>query len=197
MKQGETPVGTNNEYFCQQVLISLRRIIRAVDLHSRMLLQEHGLTGPQLAVLKSLGNSGEVSVGDLAKRVHLSQGTLTGILDRLSSRGFVIRRRSDTDKRRMLADITPEADQVIRHAPSLLQEQFLREISNLADWEKSQTLSSLQRIVTMMEAESLDVAPMLATDVMGNSDDIPDAGDGAVNRLDQSSRESAAEKSER
>lgn len=194
MKQGESPVGTNNEYFCQQVLISLRRIIRAVDLHSRMLLQEHGLTGPQLAVLQSLGNSGEVSVGDLAKRVHLSQGTLTGILDRLSSRGFVIRRRSDTDKRRMLADITPEADQVIRHAPSLLQEQFLRELANLADWEKSQTLSSLQRIVTMMEAESLDVAPMLATDVMDHSPDVPDA---AVNRLDQSSRESAAEKRER
>jgi len=191
MNQGESPVGTSNEYFCQQVLISLRRIIRAVDLHSRMLLQEHGLTGPQLAVLKSLGKSGEVSVGDLAKRVHLSQGTVTGILDRLSSRGFVIRRRSDADKRRMLADITPKADQVIRHAPSLLQEQFLQELSKLADWEKSQTLSSLQRIVTMMEAESLDVAPLLGTNGRADSENA------AVKRLDQSSRKSAAEKSER
>lgn len=158
-----------DEFLCEQVLVSVRRIIRAVDLQSRMLLQQHGLTGPQLAVLKMLSEMGEVSVGQLATRVHLSQGTVTGILDRLSRREFVHRQRSGVDKRRMLVQVTPKAAQVIRDAPSLLQEHFVREFSKLADWEKSQILSSLQRIVAMMEAEAIDATPMLATGVISES----------------------------
>lgn len=159
----------SDEFFCEQVLISLRRIIRAVDLHSRMLLVKHGLTGPQLTVLKTLAELGEVSVGELAKQVHVSQGTVTGILDRLERQEFVTRRRSDADRRRILATVTPKAAEVIRDAPSLLQEQFVREFSKLADWEKSQTLSSLQRIVAMMEAQAIDATPMLATGAIGES----------------------------
>lgn len=161
----------HDEFFCEQVLISLRRIIRAIDLHSRLLLQQHGMTGPQLAVLKTLAEIGEVPVGELAKQVHLSQGTVTGILDRLARRDFVTRQRSDVDKRRMLVAVTPKAAELIRSAPSLLQEQFVREFAKLADWEKSQTLSSLQRIVGMMEAEAIDATPMLATGAINESAD--------------------------
>ena len=37
-----------------EVMSALRRIIRAIDLHSRALVQRFGLTGPQLTVLKEL-----------------------------------------------------------------------------------------------------------------------------------------------
>jgi DNA-binding MarR family transcriptional regulator len=114
---------------------------------------------------------GEVSVGELAREVHLSQGTVTGILDRLSRREFVSRRRSDVDKRRMMVQATAAALEMIQKAPSLLQEQFVRELSMLADWEKSQTLSSLQRVVAMMEADAIDATPMLATGVIGESEE--------------------------
>lgn len=159
----------SDDFFCEQVLIALRRIIRAVDLRSRTLLQQHGLTGPQLTVLKAMCELGEVPVGELAKQVHLSQGTVTGILDRLTRHGFVVRRRCEIDKRRMLVATTPEAAKLVESAPSLLQEQFVREFAKLADWEKSQTLSSLQRIVAMMEADKIDATPMLATGAIGET----------------------------
>ncbi|QDT51624.1 MarR family winged helix-turn-helix transcriptional regulator [Symmachiella dynata] len=158
-----------DDFFCEQVLIALRRIIRAVDLRSRKLLQKHGLTGPQLTVLKALCEIGEVPAGELAKRVHLSQGTVTGILDRLTRRDFVVRRRCPVDKRRMLVVATPQATELVRSAPSLLQEQFVHEFAKLADWEKTQTLSSLQRIVSMMEAEEIDATPMLAIGAIDES----------------------------
>ena len=37
-----------------QIVVAIRQIIRAVDLHSRRLVQAHGLTGPQLAVLQEV-----------------------------------------------------------------------------------------------------------------------------------------------
>ncbi len=177
----ETPSGAfqPDDFFCEQVLIALRRIIRAVDLRSRTLLQQHGLTGPQLTVLKSLCDMGEVPVGELAKQVHLSQGTVTGILDRLSRREFVVRRRCDVDKRRMLVIATPQAAAIVRDAPSLLQEQFVHEFAKLADWEKSQTLSSLQRIVAIMEAEGIGATPMLATGA------IDESAENAADRLNE------------
>ena len=36
----------------EQMLVALRRVMRAVDLHSRKLMQSHGLTGPQALVLQ-------------------------------------------------------------------------------------------------------------------------------------------------
>ena len=37
----------------EQVIAALRRITRAIDLHSRLLLQKNGLTIPQLAALQA------------------------------------------------------------------------------------------------------------------------------------------------
>lgn len=148
---------------CEEVLIAIRRIIHAIDMHSRLLLQRHGLTGPQLVVLKTLDSRGEVAIGELARKVHLTQATVTGVIDRLIRQGFVRRRRSQVDKRRILVCMTQEGAALLGDAPSLLQDQFLREFSKLQDWEKTLILSSVQRIVAMMEADSLDVMPVLAT----------------------------------
>jgi len=68
-----------------QVIIALRRVIRAVDLHSRNLMESHGLTSPQALILKAL-QDGRLNAGELASRVSLSQGTVTDILNRLELR---------------------------------------------------------------------------------------------------------------
>jgi hypothetical protein len=54
------------------------RVIRATDLHSRQLVQSHGLTGPQALVLEALVD-GRLSAGALAGQISLSQGTVTDI----------------------------------------------------------------------------------------------------------------------
>jgi len=55
-----------------QVIIALRRVIRAVDLHPRTLVDTHGLTGPQ-ALTSRPCNRQDVLQGDLANCVSLSQ----------------------------------------------------------------------------------------------------------------------------
>jgi DNA-binding MarR family transcriptional regulator len=146
---------------CYDVLIALRRIMRAVDLHSHSLVQRCGLTGPQLLVLREIGR-GEVPAGALAKAVSLSQATITGILDRLESRGFVERRRGDNDKRQVLVRATGAGKRMLSHAPRLLQDSFVVQFTSLAEWEQTQLIAWLQRVVAMMEATALEVSPMLA-----------------------------------
>ncbi|MBI1387087.1 MAG: MarR family transcriptional regulator [bacterium] len=139
----------------EQVFAALRRIIRAIDIHSKKLVERYGLTGPQLHVLQQLAELEEVSVGGLAKRVRLSNATVTDILDRLERRGLVQRTRSISDKRRVLVKVTEDGMHILLAAPPLLQEQFSAEFNRMHDWEQTLIVSTLQRVASMMETESL------------------------------------------
>jgi len=157
-----------------QIVAAIRRIIRAVDLHSRRLLEGYGLTGPQLTVLRSAARLGSGSVSALARSVHLSQPTVTGIVDRLERRGFVERSRDQVDRRAVKVTVTAVGHSILDRAPSLLQDRFRSELEKLKQWELTMTLASLQRIAAMMEAESLEASPVL---VAGPMDAVPvDAG---------------------
>ncbi len=149
----------------EQIVASLRRIIRAVDLHSRKLMEQSGLTGPQLAALQEINRRGPVSAGNVAKAIHLSQGTVTGILRRLEARGLITRERGELDRRTTIVRITPTGQSVLLQAPSLLQENFLNRLERLESWERSQILATLQRVAHLMEAQSLDAAPHLTTSI--------------------------------
>lgn len=148
-----------------QIVAAIRRIMHAVELHSRRLVEQVGLTGPQLAVLRKTAQLGRTPIGSLAKAVHLSQPTVTGILDRLEKRGLLQRTRDEQDRRAVNISITAAGQEVLDRAPSLLQDRFRRELDKLQDWEQTLMLSILQRIAAMMEAEQLDAAPHLITGV--------------------------------
>ncbi len=146
----------------EHVIIALRRVIRAVDLHSRNLAASHGLTGPQALLLKALQH-GKLSAGELASRVSLSQGTVTDILNRLEKRGLIMRLRDATDRRRVLVETTRQGLAVLEESPPLLQERFIQRFGQLEEWEQTQLLASLQRIASMMDAEDIDASPVLSS----------------------------------
>ena len=146
-----------------EVMAALRRIIRAIDLHSRSLVQRFGLTGPQLVVLKELVAESPRSVSEIAKAVNLSQATVTGILDRLERKAMVLRARDLSDRRKMMVSPTADAKRVLAGAPPLLQEHFTGAFGRLPDWQQNQILSSLQRIVALMEATDVEAGPILTT----------------------------------
>jgi len=144
-----------------QVLVTLRQIIRAIDLHSKKLERESGLTGPQLLVMQLIATYDEVTSGVIAREVSLSQATVTTILDRLERKGMLKRERSAYDKRKVLVSLTEEGAQALQRAPTLMQESFIRAFNQLESWEQSLILSSLQRVSDMMNATDLDAAPLL------------------------------------
>jgi DNA-binding MarR family transcriptional regulator len=147
----------------ENVVTTLRRIIRSVDLHSRLLLQNCGLTAPQLATLQEVARLQPVQAGVLAKAVCLSQPTMTGILDRLELRGFAERQRNGEDRRSVVVRLTAEGERILQSAPSLLQDHFRAELAKLTEWERTMILATLQRVAAMMDAEQMDAAPVLTT----------------------------------
>ena len=163
MDNKEKTSGVVGTGITEMVLVALRRIIRAIDLRSRSLVTRYGLTGPQLILLKQLSSQDGGSVGELTRAIHLSQATVTGILDRLAKRELVRRERSTDDRRRVQVWLTEEGRKLLADAPPLLQEEFTEQFDNLEDWEQTQILSAIQRVVAMMEAKHIEATPILTT----------------------------------
>jgi DNA-binding MarR family transcriptional regulator len=144
-----------------EVLIALRRIIRATDLQSKQLFKTAGLTIPQVVVLQSIRDMGEVTTGQVSERVNLSQSTVTSILDRLESRGLVERYRSVADRRVVHLRLTKQGRTVLRKAPSLLHERFVAAFTALKPARQTQIIDALEEVAGMMGAGDLDAAPLL------------------------------------
>ncbi len=142
-------------------------------MHSRQLKKNFLLTAPQLVCLRHL-HTGPCSPSALATAVSLSPGTVTGILDRLEGRGLIIRTRLQSDKRRILVLLTDEAKALVSQAPAPLHKTFAQRLAHLQGSEQTEIDRILKKIVSMMEAEGLDAAPMLTSEY-----DITEADDGA------------------
>ena len=148
------------------ILIALRRVIRAIDQHSRKLVQSHGLTGPQALVLNEIVRNGPMTGSTLAKNISLSQATVTDIVKRLELKQLLTKTRDNIDKRKFHLAPTEQGHKIILMSVPLLQESFEKKLLKLKDWEQTQLLASLQKIAEMMNAEHLDAAPMLASGAM-------------------------------
>jgi DNA-binding MarR family transcriptional regulator len=153
-----------------QVLVALRRVIRATDLHSKRLSKHAGLTGPQLLIMRTIRDLGEVTIGTIAEQVSLSQATVTTILDRLEHRELVYRVRSTRDKRKVHAHLTEKGEDILARAPNPLQEDFIEKFQSLEEWEQTMILSSLQRVANMMNADDIDASPVLTVGSMLKDD---------------------------
>jgi DNA-binding MarR family transcriptional regulator len=144
-----------------EILRSLRRIIRAVDLYSHKLLNQTGLSGPQMICLRELSRQGGMQTSHLADAVNLSAATVCGILNRLEQRGLVVRERQVEDRRRVLVSLTEAGQDTVDHAPPGLNDTFLFKLRALPNEQQTTIRQTLARIVGMMAADDLDAAPIL------------------------------------
>ena len=144
-----------------ELLVSLRKVIRAIDLHSKQLNKTSGLTGPQLLIMNEVAHTDGITASLIAQNVNLSPATVTNILDRIENRELVTRVRSQLDKRRVSLYLTERGKEILNKAPQPLQEHFIEKFSALEEWEQSLLLSSMQRIAAMMDADQLDASPLL------------------------------------
>lgn len=153
----------------QELLIALRKVIRAIDLHSKHLNKTSGLTSPQLLIMLELDKASGINSSQVAKNVNLSAATVTNILDRLENKSLISRVRDTQDKRKVGLFLTNDGKALLLSAPQALQENFINKFSSLAQWEQSQLLSSMERLSEMMNADEIDAAPLLELQAMSAS----------------------------
>jgi|SRR5690625_2280052 len=91
----------------------LARAYAAVENHSFTDIERHGLTPGEFGILETLYHRGPLLLGDLQRRVLVSSGGVSYLVDRLEKKGLVERRDYPEDRRTRLAALTPEGEELI------------------------------------------------------------------------------------
>ncbi|MCB1519279.1 MAG: winged helix-turn-helix transcriptional regulator [Hyphomicrobiaceae bacterium] len=131
------------------VLKSIRKIARAVQLYSRRIDQDIGLTLPQYAVLDCVSAIGPVTGRAVAREVGLTPATVVGILDKLESKGLIDRHRSTKDRRNVLTSITSDGARALVAASPLLGHAFERAFLAMSQADRANILELLDRFADL------------------------------------------------
>ena len=106
----------------------------------RPLLAPLGLTYPQYLVLVALWEQDEQKVSDLGKRLDLETNTLTPLLKRMESAGYLTRRRNPEDERSLIVSLTDKGQALQAKAQEIstcvidAMGGDLNELIELRDW---------------------------------------------------------------
>lgn len=138
-----------------EVFIAVRKINRAIDIHSKKLKKQLGLTGPQLMVIKAIARNSNEQISAIAKDICLSQATVTSILDRLEIQGYAKRQRSVIDKRKVNIVLTDKSKEVLKSDVNLFQKDFYAKFNKLEDWEQMMMIASLDRLGSLLNVDEI------------------------------------------
>jgi DNA-binding MarR family transcriptional regulator len=110
----------------RQLCFALYTASRAVVRAYAPLLEDAGLTYPQYVTMLVLWEDQDRprSIGELGERLQLDSGTLTPLLKRLASMGYLTRSRDAEDERRVLVTLTAEG-LALRDRLAAVPESFL------------------------------------------------------------------------
>jgi len=81
------------------IIFLLAKAYQKAHAHFKKRLQGQGLTPVQHLVLEALWEEKGLSAGDIGKKLMLDSATLSGILERMAERGWIIKESDDVDKR--------------------------------------------------------------------------------------------------
>ncbi|ABS28321.1 MarR family winged helix-turn-helix transcriptional regulator [Anaeromyxobacter sp. Fw109-5] len=82
------------------------------------------LTPPQIHALLWLGHDGPLTMGELARRVAVTEKTVTGIVDRLERDGHLKRERDAEDRRLVRARLTSGGEQLFRRIDADIEDRI-------------------------------------------------------------------------
>jgi MarR family 2-MHQ and catechol resistance regulon transcriptional repressor len=92
-------------------LLSVVRAYQEWEAMSERHIRKLGLTGPQFDIIATLGNTDGMTCGEVGERTLITKGTLTGVLDRLESKGLLTRRASQEDRRSIKLKLTRKGEE--------------------------------------------------------------------------------------
>jgi len=111
------------------------------------------LTPPQIHALLWLGEDGPLTMGELARRVAVTEKTVTGIVDRLERDGHLARERDPSDRRVVRARLTAVGEAAYRTIDGEIHLSVQRLLGLLDAQDRRALLRIVDRIIDRLGLE--------------------------------------------
>ncbi len=126
--------------------VVLARAYGAIQRHTRADIAGHGLTEGEFAVLEALYHKGPLLQGDVQRRVLVSSGGITYLVDRLVERGLVARRPCAEDRRAIYAALTEDGQRLLARIFPAHARAVERAVSGLDEAERTTAIALLRKL---------------------------------------------------
>lgn len=134
--------------------VVLARAYAAVSERAARDVARHGLTLAEFAVMEALYHKGQLLLGEVQKKILVSSGGVTYLVDRLEQRGFVERRMCAEDRRARYAALTAEGHAFMsRIFPE--HAECITEVASALTREEQQQVTRLLRDLGRHAADDL------------------------------------------
>ena len=132
--------------------VVLARAYAAVARAVEVQIARSGLTTTEFGILEALHHKGPLLLGEIQRKVLVTSGGITYLVDRLVAKGLVRREPSPDDRRARYAVLTPAGEELIGgifpgHAAFLT-----RTMSTLTEREQEQVTALLRKLGLAAEA---------------------------------------------
>ncbi|MGN0708814.1 MAG: MarR family winged helix-turn-helix transcriptional regulator, partial [Anaerovoracaceae bacterium] len=95
------------------ILVKMHRIINEIDRGTAHIAAGYDLTLSQFGVLEALYHIGDLTVGEVKKKILSSDGTIPVVVKNLEKQGLICRRQDPADKRKSILSLTDQGKNVI------------------------------------------------------------------------------------
>lgn len=135
------------------ILIRVRQIVRHLNLASKAIEKEFGLTLTQLICLYHIGKcpNQQTTQRELMQTLSLNSSTVTGILKRLMIKGFIYRVQSEEDRRISKIRLTSSGRHCLQGSPKVIFQKLDHKLQNLTEEEQMKIMLSLDQIITVLD----------------------------------------------
>ena len=157
-----------------EILIKIRKIVRSINLESKKIQKEHGVSIPQVLCLNFLFHSPnyQSTQGEIRKFLNLNSSTVSGIINRLEKKGYLARLPKFGDKRVVNIALTSAGDKLLGLLPSLLHEQLSEKLQKLDENVIKNIESSLDTLINLLDIQNIHASPLLTIED-NLEDDLP------------------------
>ncbi len=154
-----------------EILVKLRKIIRSINLESKKIEKELGVSIPQLLVLQYLSDQDDYKAfaKDIKAYINLNASTVSGIISRLESKSLVARLPKLNDKRAVYITLTAKGSELIQKSPTTLQEKLSLKLKKLTPGQINELDRNIELLTAIMDVEDIDAAPLLTIKEMTNT----------------------------
>ncbi|UCF93907.1 MAG: MarR family transcriptional regulator [Desulfobacterales bacterium] len=151
---------SQNETVVQDIVGSIRRLVRAVYLDTQKMSKQFGLTGPQSGVLRNLVHNGPASSAELSRKLYVTPSNITGIIDRLEKKGLVERTKKEGDRRVALITLTRAGKKLSHALPDPIEKKFIASLADLEPEHIKILAMVMKQILNLIDTQGVEEAPL-------------------------------------
>ena len=130
-----------------KLLVVMARAFNAVtEFVGREDMEQHGITPTEFAILEALYHKGPLLLGEVQRKILVTSGGITYLVDRLVEKGLVKREQCPEDRRARYAVLTPAGQALIKKIFPAHAARIEQAMSGLTQAEQREATALLRKL---------------------------------------------------